>query len=706
MKRTCCIFWLLLINFFSAASTYNVFEENGKVGLKNDQGKVLIPARYESLGWSDGKFSLLNDATGYKEGGLWGLITISNRIVTKPIYDGVLPGEGGLVIARKKSSISTRIVTGCLNASGKQVIPFEYDGISISSLHAVVFTKIGNQYRYGLIDLQNKTLVPQQYKGIYSIGSLRYAIENFDGKVALFTENGNQITPFVIDSISAFKKNHAIIYQGSAQGIIDREGQIKIEPIYREVKIDEFGALFTRDVDEWFFLDGQNKLFQRKKADSIAAVGKNELHVTTAGFLEVEDYKFKPLFATRFNTLERFYQGKAIFSIAHKYGIARRDGSILQPAKFDNLTADRQFFISNQKQGGKNNWILLDSLGKALHSKPYDHMDPFTGKLFPVVSRNFWGALDERGRETVACVYDSILQQQDDRIVVKFRGQYGIINMREEWLVTPRSNKLRIINAERFIETTSKTTYLKSFDGNTIYFSDNKLVVGPTHILEHIPFGSIWEIDLNGVIVSRQVQPEGNIEKIFQESEGLRGIKKNGQYGFVDSQGRLRIANRYDDIQPYREGLAAIKIRGKWGFIGHDDKIAIQPVYEEVTPFAKGFSLVRQKGFQGLIDKTGRQILAPRYESVKVLDHGSLLIRQDQLFGLADKNGKVLINPKYHSLEDLNNNYVIVERDGKYGVISLQGISTIPLLYDYISYDRFNNYFIALQKAAWNVVNR
>ena len=38
MKRTNCIFWLLLITFFSAANSYNVFEENGKVGLKNEAG--------------------------------------------------------------------------------------------------------------------------------------------------------------------------------------------------------------------------------------------------------------------------------------------------------------------------------------------------------------------------------------------------------------------------------------------------------------------------------------------------------------------------------------------------------------------------------------------------------------------------------------------------------------------------------------------
>ena len=57
-----------------------------------------------------------------------------------------------------------------------------------------------------------------------SIGSLRYAVENFESKIALFTESGKQITGFTIDSISTFKKNFAIIYQGLYQGLIDRDG--------------------------------------------------------------------------------------------------------------------------------------------------------------------------------------------------------------------------------------------------------------------------------------------------------------------------------------------------------------------------------------------------------------------------------------------------------------------------------------------------
>lgn len=701
MKRASCIFWLLLIHIFSAANGFDVFQENGKVGLKSDQGKVLIPPKYDALGWSTGKLTVVNNVVGYKKDGYWGLINLENHQITKPIYEELIPTDAYLIVAKKKSSLSLRLVAGCINTSGKEILDFQYDGISISNLRAIVFTRIGNQFKYGLVDLSNKTLIPQQFKTVSSLGQSRFAVENFDGKIALFTDAGKQETPFEIDSISAYKKNYAIIYKGMHQGLIDNSGAIKVPANNREMLIEDDGQVFKRELDEWLFLDGQNKLIQKKSADSVRVIGKNVLQIAESGLVHLEDYKFAPTSPGSYSSLGNFINRKAIFSSNHKQGVVRADGTLLVAAKYDKLYRDQQYFISNQRQAGKDNWIVLDSLGRAIHAKTYDHIYPFTGKIFPVSNRNYWGAMDAAGKELIACAYDSIIQQFDDYVVVKFKGQYGVVNLREEWRVTPRPNKLKIISDNRYLEIGPKTTYLKAFDGNTVYFSDNRLEVESGHIIEHLADGNIWEVDLNGVIVDRKLQPDLKIEVVTIETEGLRGVKKNGQYGFIDSRGRLRIANRYDNIQPYQEQLAAVKIRGKWGFINHEDKIAIQPVYDIVLPFQYGFSIVSQKGFKGLIDRTGKVLLPPKYDEISVKEFGNILVKQGGLYGLADRDGRILINPKFHSLYDQGNNYVIVGRDDKYGIVTVQGISTVPLMYDKITYDKFNGNFLALKKAAW-----
>lgn len=691
---------LLVVCVCSFAEGYSVFEDNGKVGLKNEAGKVLIPAEYEALGWSDGKFSVMSNATGYRSAGKWGLISLTNHLITKAEFEEISPADASLLFARKKSPLSLRIVSGVITAAGKEIIPFQYDDIKFSSLRAIVFSKVGDQYRYGLIDLQNKTLIPQLYRNIRSVGSLRYAVENFDGKWALFTDSGKQITNFDIDSISHFQKDYAIIHQGSYQGLIDRNGVVRIPVKNQRLKINGDGSVFTRAPATWLFLDGDNKLRQKVSADSIGEISKNLLGIRTSGVIQLTDFNLNPVTKTKITTLEDFRNGKAIFSADDKYGVIRNDGTVLIEPKYSGLRSDNNYYQANVRQAGRDNWTVLDSVGKPLDLKTHDKILPYNGSFFPVINRNFWGAITADGHQLFASTYDSILQQRDEKIVVKFHDQYGIIDHREHWLVAPRPNKIVLVAEDRFLEYGPKTAYLKSLNNEIIYFSENRLEVQDGRLIEYLPSGTIWMIGMNGVIVDRKIMPD-LVEKIYPESEGLRGIKKNGQFGFIDSQGRLRIANRYDDIQPFSERFAAMKIRGKWGFIGHDDKIAIQPTYDQVSDFKNGLAVVKQKGLFGVVDTSGKQVLLPRYEAISVLPHRNIIIQQNNLFGLSDSQGKIFINPKYDQLKDLNNGYIIVERGGKYGAINSQGISTIPLIYDYLTYDAYNNVFFAKVNTQW-----
>ncbi|WP_333819049.1 WG repeat-containing protein [Ohtaekwangia sp.] len=692
---------LLLMTFLSSAANYSVFQENGKAGLKDDQGKIVIPAQYDALGWSNGNFSVVDNVTGYKLAGRWGLINTGNHRITKNEYDELTPAESQLFIAKKSSSYSPRVVAGCITIAGKEAMPFEYDGIKIFSLRAIVFTKIGNQYKYGVTDLANHTIIPQQYQNIYPIGGLRFAVQNFENKFALFSETGKQVTGFIIDKISPFTRNYAIIYQGMEQGVIDRDGQIKIPPAHQSIAMLDDGSLKIRLPHTWEFLDGRNKLIQKHQADSIEPVDKNLIKVKKGELVVLADQQLKPVSSNTFSSIGKFINNKAIVMQNRKYGMINRTGTIIIQPLYDTLIQGKSYILASQRQNGKNAWQLLDSLGTQLTTKPYEYLKPFGDTYLVANNRGFAGAINNKGKEVIACVYDSVLQIDDGLIVVKFRKQYGIINMKEEWIVSPRPNKLTILTENKFLEESPQRKSLKSTAGNVIYFTDNPIKVSQDYILEYLPSGTIWKIDLEGRIADRQVHPEEAIERIYEESEGLRAILKNGKYGFIDSQGRLRIANRYEGVQKFSEGLAPAKIRGHWGYINHQDQIAIQPAYDEVTDFKNGVAFVRLKQLWGTIDKTGKVLLPVRYQRIALLPTKNFLITINDQEGLADASGKILILPRYPKLEDVGNGFAIVARDGKYGVINLQGISTIPLIYDYIQYDPFNEFFIAQKRSLW-----
>ncbi len=681
------------------AETYKVFEENGRVGLKDPQGQVIVPAQYDALGWTEGAFSVVNKVTGYKTNGHWGILDVNNQVITKAEYASLIPAEGNLIVAYKK--LNTRHVAGCIDTAGKVIIPFQYDGLIVNSLRAIAVVKNNNQYKYGIIDHNNKIVVPIENQKVQFLGSLRYAVQNFQSKSALFSENGKDLTGFIFDKISSFNKGYAVITQQGKKGIIDREGLVRIPPAYQELEIGDDGSAKGRKQNQWIILDGQNAVLQKIEVDSIIPLNNNLFKVAKDGQYELVNGQFNPVSSERYSDIAAFENNKSIVQKDGKYGLISSNGSALVPCNYSSLKLDKHYVIAGIQP---KQWILLDSVGTRKTAKTYQDIERFNGIYFAVKNQNYYGAINAEGKETISCVYDSIIQYNDKKLVVKFRGSYGVIDMQENWIVAPSTSPQKLISSDRFLQKQGSTTYLKSFDGNVIYFTENKIEVKGNLLVEYVSTGGIWKIDLDGRIVSRLFPPVVSYQEVFEETEGLRGIKREGRYGFIDDLGRLRIANRYEDIKPFQERLAPVKLLGKWGFIDHDEKLVIQPVYEETSLFNNGMAVVMQKGLYGLINNKGVVALPVRYQAVSMLHTKRFIVESDGLKGLADTDGRLVFAPKYNSITDLNNGYVIAERNGQYGLLTLKGLSTVPMMYDYIVYDPFNARYMALKKAAWEKV--
>jgi hypothetical protein len=716
MERACLIIWWLGVLFVATKNIYgdllpiesatrvtgfSVFEENGKVGLKDEEGQILIPASYEAIGWSNGSLSIVDKVVGYQSEGLWGIIHTSNKRITPAEFLELNPAEGPLLLAKKKSNLSQRPSFGVINTAGKVLVPFHYDGLQLTNMRAVVMSRQGTRYTFGLIDISNKNLIPLEYQRIYSLGSLRYAVENFESKTAIFSDNGTQLTNFLIDSISTFKKDHAIIYENQRQGLIDRNGQVLLPATYGEIRISDRGVE-ARDPDSWYLLNGQNKLIREYQAEEIKSLSPYRYLVKSGGKCQLTDNRFQPLHEGYFSSLHTFTDGVAVFTKNGRSGAVDTTGKLVLPAHYQQLILDDKRFLACLDANPKNRWVVLDWNGATVTDKNYEAIAPFNGKFFPVKNRGFWGGVNAQGKEIIACVHDSLVQQTGNHVVVKFRGEYGIINLQEDWIITPQANGLKLLNDDVYLEFAGKTTFLKSLAGEIIYFSDYPLEFEGQCLREYLPSGKYWLVDLSGIITDR---PAADAEKILPESEGLQGIYRDGKYGFIDQEGRLRIANRYEDVRPFSDGLAAIRIRNLWGFIDQQEKLVVQPVYNEVENFHKGVAVVKQNRLSGLVDQRGKVVLPLRYEKIIRNGHERFLLWQEGLIGLADATGSILIHPKYDQLVDTGNGYVIVNRGGKSGLLTLHGVSTIPLMYDDLLFDPHHQQYMALKRSPWEIID-
>jgi hypothetical protein len=309
--------------------------------------------------------------------------------------------------------------------------------------------------------------------------------------------------------------------------------------------------------------------------------------------------------------------------------------------------------------------------------------------------------MNRYGKETVHCVYDSILNYSDSQIIVKFHGHYGIIDFNENWILPPQPNRVQLVDDEHYILRENENYLFKNFKGDLIYFTDNPITINQFVLEETLPDGTVKEISFQGVTISRTAPPVTiDTQIIADEFEGYRGIKKNGKYGFVDHQGRLRIANRYEAIGNFKNGYAPVKILGKWGFVDTNDQIVVNPSYQFVSDFENAIAVVKKDKF-GFIDREGKTVLEARYDSIYRISTNKFMVVHNNLYGLADENGKILIDPRFESLEDLGNGFVIISRENKFGLLTQHGLSTIPMIYDKLYYLEKENRYLAKRESPW-----
>ncbi len=80
-------------------------------------------------------------------------------------------------------------------------------------------------------------------------------------------------------------------------------------------------------------------------------------------------------------------------------------------------------------------------------------------------------------------------------------------------------------------------------------------------------------------------------------------IKIDGKWGFIDTEGHLRIPAIYSDVGEFSEGLAPVSMDELWGFVDGSGKWVVQPLFERAENFRDGFAPVKiddKWGFIGL----------------------------------------------------------------------------------------------------------
>jgi hypothetical protein len=701
--RLALLVFLLAMLAHTVLADYELFYQNGKAGVRDDEtGTVLIPATFDALGWSDGSFTVINSVTGYRREGRWGLINLKKELVTEPRYENLTSGGGDRVVASRWINPYTKKF-GCLDLHGTVTVPFRYEAIQILGLHAIVCVRNGARYEWGVIDLNDKSILKVAYRDVKPVGTLRFAVQDFSKKTALFSEAGERLTDFSIDSISAFQGNVALIYEDLKVGAMDRSGVIVVPPLYQQIEINGDG-MRGKTYPVWKEIDSKNQEVRRIVADLIEPEGDH--YIITLGKTQgIVNNKFEKVIAPAYQRLEAAGPYMHVAYKDGRAGLIRNNGSVVIPFEHDALFVQNDLMRALQVRGGQKHWTVYDTFGVRKTERTYGNLMPFNGRYFPAQRNGYWGAVDRSGKEIMPCVYDSIINSSYELTAVRFKGLYGIVNRTENWIVPLRRNPLSVVNDNVYFERSDSILFVKDVAGQIIYFTTNDLTVTTDGFIEKTPEGNIKTISWQGISAYLSAPPSAiSAERVFEESEGYRGIQRDGRYGFIDTRGRLRIANRYEDIGKFSGGLAPVKILGKWGFVNTGDRVVINPNYQEAGEFINGVSIVRRNNAYGLISTAGNVLLPLRYDSIN-RSGDKLLIYSNGKTGMAALSGHVLIEPRFDSLRVLPGNLVIVSNGNSWGVITEDGMPVIPMVYRTLIFNERSGNFIAMEDPVWTTLS-
>ncbi len=714
----------------------NVYEENGLKGVINQDGKEIIPAQYEEIGWSEGIPVFHDGVIGFRSGGKWGIISSANSITLTAKYNQIYRAGNDLIVASKEGLLSGEEFYGIINSRGKLIIPFAYAGLSVTGPTVIAQKYDHNKRVYGLIDLNNTQLLPFAYPNIYRLTEKLLAVTRENGKLSLVNTNGREALRFQIDSIAHADGDYFFIFRDGKAGLVDMAGRNVLNPEFRKIEIAN-NTVSALPVSAWHLLSPDNTTQRVMLFDTIEETSQNAF---IAGINNMYRLTIPGELITKiaYNSMlpipGSFYQ----VTLNGRTGIITQTGEELIQPVYDSLYVDTGFVYVLRSKGRDAGWSVYDTLGIRKNQYFYTAVKPVSEGLFAVKRNGKWGFMNRSGHEVIHCVFEGVTPFNSGKSIVVFHNEQGVIDKAGNWLILPEKQEITIINDTLYLEKSKKLTWLKDFDQTLIYFTEKKLIAKDSYLEEKIDSATSWFVSFQGVIFSksdsgftehiqfrdslyiikkegsagvvsfsgRTYIPFGIYEDIDPPVEGLLRIKHQGFYGFSSLSGKLRIANRYEAAKPFSEGLAAVKIRGKWGFIDKREILAVQPLYNETGKFENGVCPVRQGTKWGIINGQGKLIKQVDSDKLTKSINGLWVSEKDGLYGLIDRSGKTLLFPKYERVQPLKNNLIIVKRRGLYGVVDMDGVIRIPFLYKQLLYSKVSDTFLAMVPGKWKTYTR
>lgn len=496
--------------------------------------------------------------------------------------------------------------------------------------------------------------------------------------------------------------NYVTLVKEGKYGVIDRTGNIIIEPTYNGIQIpNPSKPVFicigeydkeTKEYDMKAFNDKGEQLFS--EYDKIEAISVETNIETTPyekstlayrkdgkyGLINLEGKVItQPIYEEI--TSMHYKEGTFIVKQEEKLGVINLKGKEIIKPEYETITSDNYYnektqnkttgFIVSQKTESGYRYGYMNYHGKMILNTEYTELERVTGipnekELYFIAFREGQAGLLKNKKVILNYEYEDIQYSSlNDVFVVQRNGKQGITSKKGETIVSTEYENITFggmyINAKK-----GGTVYLFDLKGVSI---ENKEIVSKTATANSNYFITVDQNDMYAVVDS-----EGKvvIDNDYSYIEYLPGdyfiVAKDGKNGIIDISGKSVVDLAYtsifrlNDTQIFQAEKIATKTIDLYSSSMH--KIASQDNATITT--GENYILLSSDTDFAYYDFSGNKL-----EAKEVFPNNQLFAKKiNDKWGFVDKNGNVVVQNEYEMVTEFNRNgFAGIKKDGKWGVI-------------------------------------
>lgn len=227
---------------------FRIYSNNNKKGFLTENGEVLIEAIYDDIGFM---------STGYaavKNVKKWTVIDLKSRKQVCKWYEMIGCVSNGFFSVRENNK------WGIINKSGEIIAPFKFQKTSCFTDDGLASIKINN--RYGFIDTTGKIIIEPIYSNVLYFKEGICPVKKH-GKWGYIDKTGSEFLPFIYADADAFSEGIAPVKKNGKYGFIDEKGEVVIPFIYKKAYSFSDGYRNTsvrKGLFKWYYINRKGEI--------------------------------------------------------------------------------------------------------------------------------------------------------------------------------------------------------------------------------------------------------------------------------------------------------------------------------------------------------------------------------------------------------------------------------------------------------------